>query len=171
MKLGDFRIITQVSAGIDGVAYRASQDDTIVEVRDLRLARDDQGRWPGLVKRIRTAALIDHPASLRIISFDDSNDPPLLVVESFESRTLATAFDDRVPIAEIKAVGIARAISGAVADAHRLRLRVERHRQRTIAWCDRGNSWCAWCCARRGRSRRRCRTVANNIDCLDLDVI
>jgi serine/threonine protein kinase/class 3 adenylate cyclase len=122
MNLGHYRIDKQLAAGVDGVAYRAEVDGQTVEVRDLRAVRTDLLRWPALAKRIRMAALVDHPSALKILAFEEDSDPPLLVVEASDRRPLVTVFDDRVPVSEILAVGLVRSLAGAVSAAHRVGL-------------------------------------------------
>src|SRR4051812_26373624 len=63
MSFGRFRLISQLGAGRDGVRYRATdrQGGATVEVLILSGAREDPARWPVVARRLRTAALIDHP--------------------------------------------------------------------------------------------------------------
>ena len=123
MTLAGFRAVTQVAAGADGVAYRAIGDaGRVVEVRVLDAAHRAGDRWPSLARRVRVCALLEHPSALRVTSFDEDADPPLVVVEAVESRPLAEALGDRLPLPEVEAVTLVRALADAAAAAHRLRL-------------------------------------------------
>ena len=83
MGLDDYRLRAQLGAGPDGVAYRAETGDgqTRVVVYDLSRARALPGRWERLVPRLRLAAELTHPASIRILELGVEHDPPYVVLE------------------------------------------------------------------------------------------
>ena len=58
MRLGRYRLLTQIGAGSDGVSYRAQSEETpgFLEVHELGLARQNPERWAWLVTRLRIAA-------------------------------------------------------------------------------------------------------------------
>jgi len=91
MSFGRFRLISQLGSGRDGVRYRASdrQDGATVEVTMLSGARDDPARWPSIARRLRTAALIEHPSAVRLVALDLEASPPLVAREWIEGRALA----------------------------------------------------------------------------------
>ncbi len=124
MRVGPYAVLTQIGAGSDGIAYRARgvDDGRPVEVRVLDGAKADPTRWAALCKRVRTAALIDDPASARILEFQDSGDPPYLALDGAESLPLSEALGDRLPMTEPEAISIVLSLTLATAKAHRLGL-------------------------------------------------
>ena len=83
MTLGDYVVLTQIAAGPDGVAYRGLEpaEALPVEIRVLSAAKANDRRWPVLAKRLRTAALIAHHSSVRIVEFREDHDPPFVVLD------------------------------------------------------------------------------------------
>src|SRR5262245_48228848 len=79
MSLGDYRLLAQVGAGPDGIAYTAEPagGGEAVEVRVLGGARADAARWERLAKRLRLAALLDHPVAVRLRALRLEDAPPL----------------------------------------------------------------------------------------------
>ncbi len=124
MNVGHYVLLSQIGAGPDGTAYRGREEGQgrLAEVRLLGPARADPGRWPGLVKRVRTATLIDHPSVIRVLDFREDHDPPYLAMEFSETRRLDSALATRVPLPEAEAVGLALALAEGVGEAHRLGL-------------------------------------------------
>ena len=59
---------------------------------------------------------------MRVLAFSEESEPPFAVLEAFESRPLSEALGDRVPLPEIEALSLTRALVGAVAEAHRVGL-------------------------------------------------
>src|SRR5580700_4009002 len=104
MMIGRYRLLGQVGAGRDGVAYRAQAPDTDapVELRVLTAAHTDAARWAGLVHRLRLAALLDHPVAVHIAELALDHDPPFVAVEWLETGNLAT----RVPLPAADAVNL-----------------------------------------------------------------
>src|SRR5262245_43059288 len=122
MQLGRYRLLAQIGAGRDGVAYRAVADNGPVEVRVLAAARANPERWETLLKRLRMAALVDHPHIRRVEEFAANNNPPFVSLERVEERNVAAELAARIPlpVGEILAQG--RDWAGALAAAHRLGL-------------------------------------------------
>ena len=94
MRLEGYRLLAQVGVGPDGIAYQAQArggDNVLVCV--LSGARADGVRWPELTRRLKRAALLQHPAAVgvRDLPFTE-NDPPTQKVCTSEVRR-----DDFVP--------------------------------------------------------------------------
>jgi serine/threonine protein kinase/class 3 adenylate cyclase len=124
MNLKHYQLLAQRSAGADGISYRAQvmQDASRVEVRILSAARADGDRWTGLVKRLRLAALLDHPAALAVRELGLEHDPPYVVLEWLEGKSWAEELQDRLPLSAMEAVTRTRDVAGVLAAAHRLGL-------------------------------------------------
>jgi serine/threonine protein kinase/class 3 adenylate cyclase len=124
MDLGHYRLLAQRGAGPDGACYRAEERDggAPVEVRVLAPARADAERWLRLARRLRLAALLDHPAATAVRELALEHDPPFLVVEASEGPTLAEDLAGRLPLPLAEAVGLTAALAAALAAAHRLGL-------------------------------------------------
>jgi eukaryotic-like serine/threonine-protein kinase len=124
MSLDDYRLRAQLGAGPDGVAYRALTGDgqTQVVVYDLSAARAVPEHWQRLVPRLRLAALLIHPASIRILELGVEHDPPYVVLEWSGTKMLAAATGQVGNDSEISAQTLAHALTGALGAAHRLGL-------------------------------------------------
>jgi serine/threonine protein kinase/class 3 adenylate cyclase len=123
MDVGRFELLGQRGAGRDGIAYRArATDGRPVEVRVLSGARADEPRWPDLAKRLRVAALLNHPAAVRVLEMALDRDPPSIVLEAMEGRSLTEELAGRLPLGEAEAAAIGLELAGALAAAHRLGL-------------------------------------------------
>jgi serine/threonine protein kinase/class 3 adenylate cyclase len=120
----NYRLLTQLGAGQDGIAYRAEApaDGAAVEVRVLAGARADPLRWPDLVRRLRRAALLTHPGTRRVRELRLDDDPPAVVLEAEESRPLADALRGQLPLRAADAVALAGELADVLAAAHRLGL-------------------------------------------------
>ena len=97
MKLGPYRLVAQIGAGPDGVAYRAvdTRDESPAEVRLLAVERGDPRRWAALARRLRLATQLDHPAGRRVrdLAFDQS--PPYVALDGFAGSGWATSWNRR----------------------------------------------------------------------------
>jgi serine/threonine protein kinase len=124
MSLDRYRLLAQLGAGRDGVAYRALADDgeTEVEVRDLAPARSDAGRWERLVPRLRTAAQLVHPAAIRVLDLGLEHERPYAVTEWVGATTLAESVRASGPRARRDAMELLREVAGVLRAAHRLGL-------------------------------------------------
>lgn len=122
MQLGRYRLLAQVGAGRDGVAYRAAADNGPVEVRVLAAARADAERWETLLKRLRMAALVDHPHVLHFEEVTANDNPPFVALEWVEERNVAAELAARVPLPVGEILALSRDWAGALAAAHRLGL-------------------------------------------------
>jgi len=107
MSLGRYRLLSQLGAGRDGAGYRAvdREDGHAVEVRLLSASADDPARRAARDRRLRAAALVDHPTARRLVATDPEASPPGVVLEWVEGRTLAEVAEedsDRIsPILEL----------------------------------------------------------------------
>ncbi|HEV8062795.1 MAG TPA: protein kinase [Gemmataceae bacterium] len=123
MSFDQFTMLSLRSAGSDGVAHAAlAPDSAPVEMRILSGARADPARWFTLCRHICLAALLDHPAALRIIEMDLSREPPYLVVESTTGKSLAERFWKRTPPSGPETISLARQLAEVLATAHHLGL-------------------------------------------------
>ncbi len=120
MDFGHHRLLAQLGAGPDGVAYRAQEaDGRLVEVRVLTGAPRDPDRWRQLTRRLRQAALLDHPVALRVYELALEDDPPFLALAWLEPPDVPLP---AVPVPLSHAVGLVHPLSAALAAAHRLGL-------------------------------------------------
>jgi serine/threonine protein kinase/class 3 adenylate cyclase len=124
MSLDDYRLLAQVGAGADGVAYRALAPggEAIVEVRELSRARAAPGRWNELAPRLRLAQQIEHPGVMRVLELGLDAEPAYAVLEWIGTDTLASAAARGSFTSQHEAVLLTRVIAGALAAAHRLGL-------------------------------------------------
>ena len=91
MSFGRYRLMSQLSAGRDGVRYRASDrhDGSIVEMILLAEARIDEARWSAISRRLRRALMIAHASSRRILGLDMDGETAFVVLDWIEGPTLA----------------------------------------------------------------------------------
>jgi len=107
MSLGRYRLLSQLGAGRDGARYRAAdrQDGREVELRLLSGLDAIPERRAAWNRRLRASALVDHPTARRVIATDLDADPPMVVLEWAEGRSLAEVAEedgDRIsPILEL----------------------------------------------------------------------
>lgn len=121
MTAGSYRLLSQVGAGADGVSFRASGEAGWVEVRSLQGARDDPPRWAELSRRLRLAALLEHPAALRVVGMGLEETPPFAALE-WTDGDLASRLSEGGPLSGPEALAMGRDLAGALAEAHRLGL-------------------------------------------------
>ena len=123
MNIGRYRLWSQAGASRDGAIYRAQADDEPpVEMRVLTGAKADPERWPWLVRRLRLAALLEHPAALPILEVAIDHEPPYLVTEWVEPQSPEAVLARRVPMPVAEAVSLVRTLAGVLAAAHKLGL-------------------------------------------------
>src|SRR5437763_12990442 len=98
MNFGRFRLLAQLGAGRDGVAYRAETlaDGRAAQVHVLSIA--DAERWQVLKKRLRLAALVDHPAAVHVLACELEHDPPYLAHEPVAETSWPAQTASRVPL-------------------------------------------------------------------------
>jgi serine/threonine protein kinase/class 3 adenylate cyclase len=124
MNLAHYRLVAQIGAGWDGVAYRAidTRDEHPVEIRLLGGARVDARRWAKVTRRLRLAAQLDHPSIVHIRELALEHQPPFVVLDSLEGKPLADESSAAVRSKPEHALAIAADIADAVAEGHRLGL-------------------------------------------------
>jgi serine/threonine protein kinase/class 3 adenylate cyclase len=123
MSQDQFKLLSLRSAGPDGAAHEAlAPDGTRVELRVLDGARSDPIRWAVLGRRLRLAALLDHPGARRLRELGSSQDPPYLVMNSAQGTNLASKLGLRPALAHSKASAIIRPLAEVLAAAHHLGL-------------------------------------------------
>jgi serine/threonine protein kinase/class 3 adenylate cyclase len=117
------RLLAQVGAGPDGVAYRALAPDgsTPVEVRVLQAASANPERWEALTRRLRLAALLRHPAAIAVRSLHLEEKTPCAVVEWVEGEPLSRRAGD-APLPRDEALDLAQGLAEVLTAAHRLGL-------------------------------------------------
>jgi serine/threonine protein kinase/class 3 adenylate cyclase len=122
MDLGRFCLLTQLSAGKDGVAYRAEglADGQAAEVRVVTTT--DPERRARLLKRLRQAALLEHGFALRILGHDLEHDPPYVALELPDERTWPEDVAARLPLPWRQAAAMVRDLAEVLAAGHRLGL-------------------------------------------------
>ena len=119
-KLTDYRLLVQIGAGRDGIAYRAeTATGSPVEVRVLSGARASPERWPLVLRRLRMAALLRHRAVRPLQELGLEHDPPFIVLDWFESAPLAEMSRTLAPV---RAVALLQPVAAALAAAHALGL-------------------------------------------------
>lgn len=124
MSLDDYQLLAQLTAGDDGVAYRARErgGDGLVELRVLDKARADHSRWTGLAKRLGQARRLTHPRIRAVRDLDLDADPPYVALELDERGSLADSLDASPLPSETAALELALSLAEALAAAHRLGL-------------------------------------------------
>jgi serine/threonine protein kinase/class 3 adenylate cyclase len=114
MSLGSYELLSQVGAGPDGVSYRARNDrGRTVLLHDLARARGDVVRWPVLLRRVRTAALLTEPAAARVLEHALEGESPSIALEWVEPGPFR---------GEVLRLSLALALAQALVEAHRLGL-------------------------------------------------
>ena len=126
----NYRIINQVSAGRDGVSYRAidvrSNAEVLLITLDARL--EAPHLKPQIARRLRLASLLKHPTAQRTLDLGLDSDPPFLAVE-----ITTTALGPRFRFATWEAaVEGALALVSGLAEAHRMGLVHGRFGEETV---------------------------------------
>jgi serine/threonine protein kinase/class 3 adenylate cyclase len=124
MTLDRYRLLAQLGAGKDGAAYRGWEPgpERPVVVCLLAAARADESRWRALCRRLRMAALLEHPAALAVYALDLESDSPHVVLEEPPADDLVAVLGREVPQPAAAVTALGRDLTGAVAAAHRLGL-------------------------------------------------
>lgn len=124
LALGPYRLQAQLGAGRDGVAYAAKDQDTgrLAEVCVITSARADVPGWERRTRRLRLAALLHHPAAVRVLAVSLESDPPYVALEAVAEQASAAVLAARVPLSTLEAVDLCRGLADVLAAAHRLGL-------------------------------------------------
>jgi serine/threonine protein kinase/class 3 adenylate cyclase len=122
MAFHDYELLAQLGAGPDGVAYQARnrQGETVL-LREIAAARNDSARWPGLSKRLRTAALLTACGAQAVIDIALDHEPPYIATEWVERVTLAEC-TGRFGSGAAAIAELAYSLALVLIDAHRLGL-------------------------------------------------
>ncbi len=123
MSFGRYRPIAQLGSGRDGVRYQADDPTTggCVELRTLGPASDDEIRWPMVLKRLRSAALLDHPTAIRIIELASQVQPPFVAMEWVDSPTMGD-LPNLKGLDRTEAISLLIELARGLAVAHKLGL-------------------------------------------------
>ncbi|MCI0464843.1 MAG: protein kinase [Gemmataceae bacterium] len=141
MNLTGYRLLAQLGAGKDGIAYRAQDvaSELPVEVRVLSGARSATDRWAWVSKRLHTVAWLEHPAGVRVHELGLEQEPPYVVLDWVSGTNLAAAFGERVPLAVPEGMALVHDLIAALAEAHRLGLAHGRLFPSTLCWAETEN--------------------------------
>jgi eukaryotic-like serine/threonine-protein kinase len=117
-----YRLLAQMSAGPEGVHYRAQESAAgrLVEIKVLDGAALDPARRKELYRRLRTAALLDHPGAVAVLQAALDGNPPFLVQEWLEAPALDAAEPPPRPVAEAIVLGVE--LARTLMAAHRIGL-------------------------------------------------
>ncbi|HLL81243.1 MAG TPA: serine/threonine-protein kinase, partial [Longimicrobium sp.] len=138
---GKFELREELGAGAMGRVFRA---------RDLKLRRDvaikfvlpvgglSSGEMKALFRReARAVARLSHENIVRIFELDDSHDPPFIVMEHLEGRTLHdTLAQGRLSDAQV--LDVMRQVSRGLSHAHRSGVFHRDLKPRNVFMCDGG---------------------------------
>jgi hypothetical protein len=115
MSLDRYRLLAQLGAGPDGIAYRAFAEDglTLVNVVELGRARSDDDRWGQLVPRLRMAHELDHRFAIQVVELGLTGEPPYAVLEWAGTETLAEAVAKGGPKTRGEAIALVREVASA----------------------------------------------------------
>jgi serine/threonine protein kinase/class 3 adenylate cyclase len=120
--LGRYRLLAQMGAGTDGVAYQAeAEDGTPAVVCVLAAAKGDPLRWQILTRQLRLTSLLLHPAVLSICELALESEPPFVALEWVGEHSLRAARND-MPMSLDEVVALVRRLAGALAAGHRIGL-------------------------------------------------
>ncbi|MBI3409228.1 MAG: protein kinase [Planctomycetes bacterium] len=133
MMLGRYRLLAQHGVGPDGESYQAQVDGGACEVRILAGARAKPERWRQAVKRLKVAAMLEHPVVLRLLEVHFEHDPPFVALEEAPAERLGDAAKKSSWPLE-KVLSVARELAACLEAAHRLGLVHGRLGPMTIYW-------------------------------------
>ncbi|MEK6578350.1 MAG: AAA family ATPase, partial [Bdellovibrionota bacterium] len=117
LEIPGIKILGEVGRGSQSIVYRATRGDKIFAVkipRENSLAKDS------LVRFRREAGVLargHHPGLAEIVEIGDIQGHPYLVMEYVEGKTLSSILEEG-PVSEDIAVGIAKALAGALHIVH-----------------------------------------------------
>ena len=119
---GKYVIVRPLGSGGMGEVYEAIQKDLSRPVA-IKLLRVEVASDPAMFLRFRreaeAAASLGHPNIVQVLDFrNEPGEPPMLVMEKLEGRSLRDLLADPGPLAPARAVFIAVQILSALAAAH-----------------------------------------------------
>src|SRR5262249_39397789 len=124
MNLRDYRLLSQRGAGPDGVSYQACDPttDTPVEVRVLGGARAAEHRWRGLAKKLRVAAMFEHPAATPTRELNREHAPRYVAGKWGGGKGRGAAVQADLPLSRSLVLAMGRDLAAVLAAGHRLGL-------------------------------------------------
>lgn len=124
MNLGPYRLLAQLGAGFDGVAYRAidTRDESPAEVRLLSGVRVDPNRWAAAARRLRLAAQLEHPSQHRIRELALDLSSPYVALDEVHGKWLGDELKGALPISPASALATIHELTDVLTEAHRLGL-------------------------------------------------
>lgn len=121
-KVIDYQLVGLLSAGPDGIAYRATTSrGRPIEVRRL-IGRADEESRVALEQRLSLTKLIQHPAIQQVIEWSTDGAAPTVVMAPASQTTLASAMPRIQAFPIIKRLELAESIASAVAELHQIGL-------------------------------------------------
>jgi serine/threonine protein kinase/class 3 adenylate cyclase len=124
MNLGPYRLLAQLGAGFDGVAYRAidTRDERPVEVRVLSGVRGNPNRWAAAARRLRLAAQLEHPSQRRIRDLALEQSSPYVALDEGHGKWLGDQLKGALPVSPASALATIHELTDVLTEAHRLGL-------------------------------------------------
>ncbi|MCC6574375.1 MAG: serine/threonine protein kinase, partial [Planctomycetes bacterium] len=116
LRFGPVRVTQQLGAGGMGKVYRGHHEgldvDVAIKVMTGDLARDEVGRQR-FIREARTAARLDHPNIVRVMTVDEQDGAPFIVMEFVDGADMAALVKKH---GRLDPIGVLRSIA-QVADA------------------------------------------------------
>lgn len=110
VRLGPYRVEAPLGTGPDGATWRGRDvEDQAVQLVRLAAHRIAADRWRQLSRRLRLAAMVDHPAVLAVRPALDI-EPPFVAVEHFEQRWDALLGERQWPESLVRSQGAGLAL-------------------------------------------------------------
>jgi serine/threonine-protein kinase len=121
-KLGDYRLKARIGGGAMGDVWLARHvpldRPVALKVLHERAARD-QGAVRRFVREARAASRLRHPNTIRVFDFGASDDGVFYIaMELLDGLDLETIVTTSGPLANARAIRLARQICGSLAEAH-----------------------------------------------------
>lgn len=122
MKTGDYHLLKQLSSDADSVCYLAETGDgqPPLELRVFKLVTNENVLWDRFVKRPRIIRLVEHPSVKRLVALQEAHQPPFVVVEYRDDRSLREVVARRTPLPGPDAVTLVAQLTAALAATHQL---------------------------------------------------
>lgn len=120
-QFGKYQIVSQLGKGGMGVVFKArdpalSRDVAIkIQQPSAYLPSEHRQRF---LNEVRAAARLEHPNVVRVYEFNETHDPPFLVMELVDGRTLAEIVEQDGPIDLAEASRLIVEAAEGIAAAH-----------------------------------------------------
>ncbi|MCC6573145.1 MAG: protein kinase [Planctomycetes bacterium] len=121
LRFGPVRVTQQLGAGGMGKVYRGHHEgldlDVAIKVMSGEVAKDETGRQR-FIREARTAARLDHPNIVRVMTVDEQDGAPFIVMEYVDGADMAALVKKH---GRLDPIGVLRSIaqvSDALAHAH-----------------------------------------------------